>query len=168
MTAQLHLKYVATLPCNLSLIAYSLTLMFHKVEWQHLQAIVGFLNNPFTANLLENLPVKIENRLRFNRRVAMSLWPRFYWPTLHVRRRRCGLFATVTATTCSFFATRIHPHLLTYLQQGNWEALLCSEANLVMFSMFGQTGAPQKGGPTKGQFFIFLQHGNKPKYWNND
>jgi len=114
MTAQLHLKYVATLPCNLSLIAYSLTLMFHKVEWQHLQAIVGFLNNLFTANLLENLPVKIENRLRFNRSVVMSLWPRFYWPTLHVRRRRCGLFATVTATTCSFFCDT-HTSALTYL-----------------------------------------------------
>ena len=29
----------ATLPCNLSLIAYLLTLMSHKVVWQHLQGV---------------------------------------------------------------------------------------------------------------------------------
>jgi len=39
-----HLKYVATLPCNLSLIVRFLTLMFHKVVWQqHMQGVVGFL-----------------------------------------------------------------------------------------------------------------------------
>ena len=27
-------------------------------------------------------------------------------------------------------------------------------ADLGMFSMFGRTGAPQKGGPTKGRFFF--------------
>ena len=41
--------------------------------------------------------------------------------------------------------------------------LSTTEADLGMFSMFGRTGAPQKGGPTKGHFFIFLQHGNKPE-----
>jgi len=38
-----HLKYVATLPCNLSLIACFMTLMFHKVVWQHMQRVVGLL-----------------------------------------------------------------------------------------------------------------------------
>ena len=38
-----HLKYVATLPCNLSLIACFLTLMFYRVVWQHMQGVVGFL-----------------------------------------------------------------------------------------------------------------------------
>jgi len=37
-----HLKYVATLPCNLSLIVCFLTLIFHKVVWQHMQGLVGF------------------------------------------------------------------------------------------------------------------------------
>ena len=32
-----HLKYVATLLCNLSPMACFLTLMFHKVVWQHKQ-----------------------------------------------------------------------------------------------------------------------------------
>jgi len=38
-----HLKYVATLPNILSLIACFLTLMFHKVVWQHMQGVVGLL-----------------------------------------------------------------------------------------------------------------------------
>jgi len=33
LTTPPHLKYVATLPCNLSLIASFQTLMFHKVVW---------------------------------------------------------------------------------------------------------------------------------------
>jgi len=37
------LKYVATLPCNLSLIACFLTLMFHKVVRHHMQGVVEFL-----------------------------------------------------------------------------------------------------------------------------
>ena len=35
LTTLPRLKYIATLPCNLLLIACSLTLMFHKVVWQH-------------------------------------------------------------------------------------------------------------------------------------
>ena len=32
-------KYVATLRCNLSLITCFLTLLFHKVVWQHIQGV---------------------------------------------------------------------------------------------------------------------------------
>ena len=35
--------YVTTVPCNLLLVACFLTLMFHKVVWQHMQGVVGFL-----------------------------------------------------------------------------------------------------------------------------
>jgi len=52
-----HFKYVATLPCNLSLIACFLTLIFHKVVWQHVRCC-GIFNNHFIANLLENQPEK--------------------------------------------------------------------------------------------------------------
>jgi len=40
-----HLKYVVivTLPCNLSLFTCFMTLMFHKVVWQHMQGVVWFL-----------------------------------------------------------------------------------------------------------------------------
>jgi len=40
-----NLKYVATLLCNLLLIACFLTLMFRKVVWQHMQGVLGFLIN---------------------------------------------------------------------------------------------------------------------------
>jgi len=49
--------------------------VFHKVMWQNVQDVVIFLNMiHFTANLLKNLAVKkIEDRLRFDRIMAMSL-----------------------------------------------------------------------------------------------
>ena len=43
LTTPPHLKHVATLPCNLSLMACILTIKFHKVVWQHMQGVVGFL-----------------------------------------------------------------------------------------------------------------------------
>jgi len=57
LTTSPHLKFAATLPCNLSSIAYFMTLMFHKVVWQHVLRVVGHLVI-FTANLLENQLVK--------------------------------------------------------------------------------------------------------------
>jgi len=46
------LEYVATLPCNLSLVTCFLTLMFHKVVWHITNARCGgIFNNHFTANL---------------------------------------------------------------------------------------------------------------------
>jgi len=42
--------------------------------------------------------------------------------------------------------------------------MLAAEADLGMFSMFGQTGAFTKRGPHRRTiFFHFLQHGNKPE-----
>jgi len=58
LTTPPHLKHVATLPCNLSLIACFLTLMFRKVVWQRMHGIGGILNDHLTANLSGNLPVK--------------------------------------------------------------------------------------------------------------
>jgi len=43
LTITSHLKYVATLPCNLSLITCFLTLTFHMVAWQHMQGVSGVL-----------------------------------------------------------------------------------------------------------------------------
>jgi len=43
LTTPSLLKYVATIPSNLSLITCFLTSMFHKVVWQHMQGVVGFL-----------------------------------------------------------------------------------------------------------------------------
>jgi len=57
LTIPPHLKYVTTVPCNLFLIACFLTLMFHKVVWQHTKGLLIF-NNHFAANLLGNQPMK--------------------------------------------------------------------------------------------------------------
>jgi len=44
LTIPPRLKYVATLPCKLSLIACFLTFTFqNKVVWQHMQGVVGSL-----------------------------------------------------------------------------------------------------------------------------
>jgi len=43
LTTPPYLKYVATLPCNLSLTACFQTLMFQKVERQQMQGVVEFL-----------------------------------------------------------------------------------------------------------------------------
>jgi len=43
VTTPPHLKYVATVLCNLSSVACFLTLMFHKVVWPHTQGAVWFL-----------------------------------------------------------------------------------------------------------------------------
>jgi len=43
LTTQPYLKYVATLPCNLSVTACFLTLMFHKVVRQQMEGVVEFL-----------------------------------------------------------------------------------------------------------------------------
>ena len=45
--------------------------MFHNAVCQHMQGLVGFLNNQFTVNLPRNLCEKIfVNRLRFGRIMA--------------------------------------------------------------------------------------------------
>ena len=41
LTSLPHVKFVATLPCTLLLIAYFLALMFCKVVWQYVQGVVG-------------------------------------------------------------------------------------------------------------------------------
>jgi len=70
-----HLKYVATLPYHLSLFACFLTLMFRKVVWQHMQAPSrSFIK---TDGRIEPFCKNFVNRLRFDRIMAMSVWPYF-------------------------------------------------------------------------------------------
>ena len=54
-------------------------------------------NNHFTVNLQRNLNSreKNENRLRFSRIMAMSLWSHFFWPTLCVCLRLSQVSETV-------------------------------------------------------------------------
>ena len=44
-----QLTYVATLPCNLSLMSCFANVIFHKVMWQHMQGVVGL----FVTSLLQ-------------------------------------------------------------------------------------------------------------------
>jgi len=83
LTTQQYIKYVATLPCNLSLIACFLTLMFYKVTWQHMQGVVRFLITSLLQIYSEIFPwVNFMNRFRFDRIMVMSLWPHI-WPILY-------------------------------------------------------------------------------------
>jgi len=63
---------------NLSLIACFLTLTFSQSSVATYARSVGNFSNQFTANLPRNLPVKIVNRIRFDKVIAMSLWPHFF------------------------------------------------------------------------------------------
>jgi len=77
------LKYVATL-CKLALIDCFLTLKFHKVVWQHMQVLEGFLiTRPVYCKFTKESFSKnffVHNRLKFDRLMAMSLWPHFFDP----------------------------------------------------------------------------------------
>jgi len=82
-TTPQNLTYVATLPCNLSLIACFLTLMFSQATCSvAIDIRSGWMfNNQFTANLQRNLTaINFVNRLRFDRIISMSLWPHFFGP----------------------------------------------------------------------------------------
>ena len=77
LTTRPYLEYVATLPCNLLLIADDINVSQGSVATY---ARCGWIcNNDLSANLQRNLPVKknYENRLRFDRNMATSLWPHF-------------------------------------------------------------------------------------------
>jgi len=56
--------------------------MFHKVVWQHMLGVVGFLITArFIANLPENPPVK-EFGKSYDSDIAMSMVSLFSWNTV--------------------------------------------------------------------------------------
>jgi len=79
LTTPPHLQYVATLLCNLSLMA-----CFADINVSHGSVTTyarcgGIFNIRLTTNLQRNLQVKIFlNRLRFDIIMVMSLWPHFF------------------------------------------------------------------------------------------
>ena len=75
-----HFKYLAILHRNLSLVAWFLTLIFHNVVWQHMRGAVGFSVTRLLQIFLGIFVWKNVNRLRFDRTMAMSLWPQFFGP----------------------------------------------------------------------------------------
>jgi len=79
LTTLPNLKYVTPLPCNLSIIACFLTLMFSQGSVAIYVRSGWIFNNQFTANLPRNLTaINFVNRLRFDRIMSTSLWPHFF------------------------------------------------------------------------------------------
>ena len=70
------IKCAAALPCNLSLRAHFADINVS----QHNARCGGIFNILLAANLRRNLSVKKLSRLRFDRIIVMSLWPRFFGP----------------------------------------------------------------------------------------
>ena len=78
LTTPSHLKYAATLRCNLSLMVCFADINVSQGSVATYTRCGGIFNIHLTANLPRNLPVKEINRFRFGRIVATSLWPRFF------------------------------------------------------------------------------------------
>jgi len=72
-----HLKYVATLPCNLSLMACFADIDVSQGSAATYARCDGILNIHLTANLPRNLPEKKINRFKFDGSMVMSMLPRF-------------------------------------------------------------------------------------------
>jgi len=71
-----------------------------RLVWQHNYARSdGIFNNHFTANIPRNLPVKIVNRLRFDRMMDMSLWPHFLARPVYP----CKLYTTNLGCRCVLY-----------------------------------------------------------------
>jgi len=78
LTPPPHLKYAATLPCNLSLMACFADINVSQNSVATYARRGRIFNIHLNANLPRNLPVKsFINRLRFDRIKVMSLWSRF-------------------------------------------------------------------------------------------
>jgi len=77
------------------------------------------------------------------------------------KRGNINTAALVTMLLCNTLAVLSSRQLIG---PADWVFItLGSEADLDMFSMFGRTGAPQKGGPTKGQKIVRYAY----KYYSN-
>ena len=78
LTIPPHLKFAATLLCNLSLRTCFADINVLQCSVATYARCGGIFNTHLTAILPRNLPVKF--RLRFDRIMVMSLWPRFFGP----------------------------------------------------------------------------------------
>jgi len=80
LTTPLHLRYVARLHCNLSLMACFADITVSQGSVTTYARRGGIFNIHLTTNLHRNFPVDFFNRLRFDRVMLMSLWPHFFGP----------------------------------------------------------------------------------------
>ena len=103
LTIPTYLKYVATPPCNLSLMACFGDINVSRGSVATYAKCGWIFNTHFTTYLPRNLPVKNLNRLRFDAIIVMSLWPTF-WPTLYAGFTRRLFLAIV----CIHYVNVIH------------------------------------------------------------
>ena len=74
--------------------------MFHKVVWQHMKCVVEFVLTSLLQIYQEILEwIFFLNRLRFDRIMAMSLWPHFFGPPC-MRSIRCRLLSSTFRGFC--------------------------------------------------------------------
>ena len=87
LTTPLGLHYVATLPCNLSLMTCLADINVSQGSVANARC-GGIFDIHLATNLPRNLPVKLFNRLKFDRIMVMSLWLHFFGPPY--RRDSCN------------------------------------------------------------------------------
>jgi len=81
-----HLKYVATLPCNLLLMACFADINVSQGSVATYASCGGNFNIHLTRNLPRNFPVNFFNRLRFDRIMVTNLWPTFLAHPVYLNR----------------------------------------------------------------------------------
>ena len=77
LTISPHLQCVATLPCNLLLMACFADITVSQCSVATYARCGGVFNVYLTANLPRNLPLNFFNQLRFDGIMVTSLWPNF-------------------------------------------------------------------------------------------
>jgi len=79
LTTPPHLKYVATLPCNLSLMAGFADIHVSQGSVATYARCGEFFKYPFNCKFTKESAIEknLLNRLRIDRIMVMSLWPRF-------------------------------------------------------------------------------------------
>jgi len=98
LTTPPHLKYVATLPCNLSLMACFADVNVSQGSVATYARCGRIFNIRLTTNLPRNLAVKYSlNRLTYDRMVVMSLWLCFFGPPCRFRLRCWPVWAEIRA-----------------------------------------------------------------------
>jgi len=113
LTTPPHLKYLGTLPCNLSLMVCFADISVSPDSVATYARRGWIFDMHLTTNLPRNLPLNKNflNRLRIDRIMVMSQWPLF-WPTLYCTRYPIPVVTTVI-------------HLLIRKSAGFWSGGQC-------------------------------------------
>ena len=144
LTTPQHLKYVATLPCNLSLMACFGDTNVSQGSVATYARCGGIFNIHLTANLLRNLPARtFFNRSTFYR--IMVTAP-LLWPTLYVRlgqqteQLRAAAMHIRFINAESVYTRRSHRHVYTIIIRTLLPALPSVRSPVAKQTSFCQPG----------------------------